>query len=570
MASARRASGLPPRAPGNDRPSSRDADREELWKPMLDSISSGKRLPEKSLLVLGGTPDTQRDFLDALATDGPSARRPHERARKPPVANHFALGYTYQDVLDTDHEGELSRSAPLRRAAADVPTDTLARLSLYLLASPSPSFTPLVKPYLTPRTIPHTLVVVLLDWNHPWLWIRQLRDWIRALRSLIVSLDDAAKDALQDNMAVLQDHGRRLGGEGSTLLDPVQAPRGPGEWDEELGLPLCVVCQNADKIESLEKERGWKEDEFDFILQYLRTILLKHGGSLIYTMPSAPGSLQTLIHSTLGIRSLLKQEQLRHNVTDRDRVLVPPNWDSWGKIRVLRGDFAAEEVSQKWSVDIDRPQTSAQPDGEESHNLNAQTPSHNSNAQTPSHSFNAHTPSHSFNAHTPPPGEEVDANSATAIYEKEIRNPESDFSLAALSNHGNGIEVTSMDPQVFLTEQVHVLDQLRQEDDKEAQLKAARKEADPSARNWVAAGPGGEDASGVVEEHIGPVQFNMGGIHVNADEMVKRLQDREASRTNEPKASTPDASDPAMSNDKLMSFFSGLINKGANSPARGS
>jgi dynein light intermediate chain 1 len=35
-----------------------------------------------------------------------------------------------------------------------------------------------------------------------------------------------------------------------------------------------------------------------------------------------------------------------------------------------------------------------------------------------------------------------------------------------------------------------------------------------------------DDASGVVEEHIGPVQFNMGGIQVNADEMVKRLQVR--------------------------------------------
>ncbi len=393
------------------------------------------------------------------------------------------------------------------------------------------------------------LVVILLDWNHPWLWIRQLRDWIRVLRSLIVSLDDASKHVLQDNIRILQDKGRNLGGEGSTSMENVKIPLGPGEWDEELGLPLCVVCQNADKIESLEKERGWKEEEFDFILQYLRTILLKHGGSLIYTMPSAPGSLQTLVHSTLGIKSLLKQEHLRHNVTDRDRVLVPPNWDSWAKIRILRGNFEVEEVSQKWSVDIDVPQGPATPnrqqgDGEEVQDIDGSQSLLNG---------------------------EDDADSATAIYEREIRNPESDFTLSTLSKQGSGIEVTSMDPQAFLTEQVHVLDQLRQEDDKDAALKAARKEADPSARNWMAAGASSEDTSGVVEEHIGPVQFNMGGIHVNADEMVKRLQDREASRSSEPKASTPDASDPsAMSNDKLMSFFSGLINKGANSPARGS
>lgn len=31
----------------------------------------------------------------------------------------------------------------------------------------------------------------------------------------------------------------------------------------------------ADKIEKLEKEHGWREEEFDFILQFMRTILLK-------------------------------------------------------------------------------------------------------------------------------------------------------------------------------------------------------------------------------------------------------------------------------------------------------
>ena len=79
-----------------------------------------------------------------------------------------------------------------------------------------------------------------------------------------------------------------------------------------------------------------------------------------------------------------------------------------------------------------------------------------------------------------------------------------------------------MDPQKFLSEQVKVLDQLRIEDEKDAALRAARKETESVAgsRPWI------EDASGVVEEHIGPVQFNMGGIHVNADEMVKRLQVR--------------------------------------------
>jgi dynein light intermediate chain 1 len=387
--------------------------------------------------------------------------------------------------------------------------DTLARLSLYLLATPSPSFTPLIQPYLNPRTLPNMLIVILLDWNHPWLWIRQLRDWIRVLRSLILSLDDASKVVLEENIQTLQDKGRNAGAEAGSSMENVKIPLGPGEWDEPLGIPLCVVCQNADKIESLEKERGWKEEQFDFILQYLRTILLKHGSGLVYTMPSAPGSLQALIHSTLGIKSLLKQEQLRHNVTDRDRVLVPPNWDSWAKIRILGDGVDVEGVSEQWSVDIEIPRHMRIANGQAPSPAPAETEGEITAEPLPS----------------PVVIETEDGPSATSAYEDTIRNPETDYPLSSLSKQSNGIEIASKDPQLFLAEQVKELEKLRQEDDKEAAAKAQRKEADAPTRIWA------EEASGVVEEHIGPVQFNMGGIQVNADEMVKRLQVRVISST---------------------------------------
>lgn len=66
----------------------------------------------------GGTPESQREFLDTLSADTPSSLaagpasdpsllpRDMRRSRSAPIANQFALGYTYQDVLDADHEGE--------------------------------------------------------------------------------------------------------------------------------------------------------------------------------------------------------------------------------------------------------------------------------------------------------------------------------------------------------------------------------------------------------------------------------------------------------------------------------
>ena len=53
----------------------------------------------------GGTPESQKEFGEAVATDPTSNRRPPDKGRRPPIANQFGLGYTYQYVLENDHEG---------------------------------------------------------------------------------------------------------------------------------------------------------------------------------------------------------------------------------------------------------------------------------------------------------------------------------------------------------------------------------------------------------------------------------------------------------------------------------
>jgi dynein light intermediate chain 1 len=106
---------------------------------------------------------------------------------------------------------------------------------------------------------------------------------------------------------------------------------------------------------------------------------------------------------------------------------------------------------------------------------------------------------------------------AVSVYEETIRNPEYDSALSSLNpRHGNGMEVPSSDAQAFLASQVEILDRLRVEDEREKSAKDKKK----GSAVYISQ----DDASGIVEEHIGPVQFNMGGIQVNADEMVKRLQ----------------------------------------------
>jgi hypothetical protein len=94
------------------------------------------------------------------------------------------------------------------------------------------------------------LIVILLDWENPWSWVRQLREWIRLLRSVLISLDDETKLAMEEVMTEWRD--RKRGADPSSSAvgttgpgGQVSIPMGPGEWDEGLGIPMCVVCQGV-------------------------------------------------------------------------------------------------------------------------------------------------------------------------------------------------------------------------------------------------------------------------------------------------------------------------------------
>ena len=110
-------------SPTKHKPLRGQTNEKDTWSTLLDSVASGKRLPEKRLIILGtkstsplcnllnvltehlgGSSSAQKDILTLLDTDSPRNVLDHQKKR-PPVANDFALGYTYQDVLDADHEG---------------------------------------------------------------------------------------------------------------------------------------------------------------------------------------------------------------------------------------------------------------------------------------------------------------------------------------------------------------------------------------------------------------------------------------------------------------------------------
>lgn len=361
------------------------------------------------------------------------------------------------------------------------------------------------------------------------------------LRTVLLALPDESKIAMEEGMSMWKERGRggSLNLDGTTATAASEAdvslPLGPGEWEEPLGLPLCVVCQNAEKMEYLEKTQSWKEEEFDVVLQFMRTILLRHGASLIYTAPSVLSQLPTLVHSSLGIHSLLKKQPLKPNVIDRDKVAVPPNWDSWGKIRVLREGFDVEAVSEGWSIDLE---TKFPPPGRNRATENGEENGDEYDID----------------------GYEVTPGSAVTMFEESIRNPTLDaLQMTGRDTHSTKLEVETMDTQEFLSSQIPRLETYKQ---KENQNNDAKNAKQPSKID--------EDGRQVnVSDHIGPVQFNVGGIQVDADDMMKRLQDRQAYGSSpEPESPVDDSAQAQqpIDTENLQNFFTNLMNR--NTSAR--
>ena len=255
-----------------------------------------------------------------------------------------------------------------------------------------------------------------------------------------------------------------------------------------------------------------------------------------------PNSLPTMIHSTLGIHSLLKKQSLKHNVIDRDRILIPPSWDSWGKIRVLREGFDVEGISKSWSVDIQRPAITIR------------------NADT-----------EGAEGQTPPKNGEISRTVQT--YEETIRDPRRE-SIGDPNGKNVSLEVEVVKNQDFLATQLEIMERLKIEEEK----KTPEKNQPTFTTNPATSGTTGKlfgDGRSITE-HIGPVQFNMGGIQVDSAGMKKSTHDSEAKplelelpryRMTEIPELHREPPDGKEQHEALASFFAGLMKRGgASSP----
>lgn len=230
----------------------------------------------------------------------------------------------------------------------------------------------------------------------------------------------------------------------------------------------------------------------------------------------------------IGIHSLLQKKTLKHNVIDRDRVLIPPLWDSWGKIRVLREGFDVEGISSGWSIDINNMSSSLK----------------NSVAENDNESLSL--------------DKIGKLGHVLPAYEEVIKDP-SWNGRPDIKSPNEGVEIEAINMQQFLASQQEIMERLKAEEEKARDTKGSQI---PSDRYSISKnGSSGTEFPGPVDDHVGPIQFNFGGIQVDSEGMLTRSKGQAEANISEPEAqaSTLGTPDGKAQNEALASFFAGLL-----------
>ncbi|KAJ7853861.1 hypothetical protein B0H13DRAFT_2579942 [Mycena leptocephala] len=282
----------------------------------MDSRPSSPEAPPQDLWVLSLT-------LFRLLQKPPSDDKEDHRT-------DFAVGYDFANVRDEADE------------------DTLARLSVYTVPS-SPGIHFATPAFCAPRTtLPHTLVMIALDWTRPWTFVEELETWLRWVEKW--ARGDAARE--------LEIHAATLG---------------PGTLTHNsAGVPIIVVCTKADLIDEgsdlaagasgmggmVRGKGGEWEERTDSIMQVLRTICLKYGAGLFYAPNTLPRFRPAAIRPAHALPPPAPSPAVASGAEAPAPVRNPfpfthkPNYLDRDRSS-SRGEFEARAWGEAWDRDLD-------------------------------------------------------------------------------------------------------------------------------------------------------------------------------------------------------------------------
>ncbi|CAK4031055.1 hypothetical protein AC578_3076 [Lecanosticta acicola] len=518
--------------------------RTDIWSNLLrqtreaQARSRTQALQHRELIVCGGSPEDQRSFVQSISrpppTQPPSRNQERKQQQRPKgelrLSNKYAYGY-----------GHVTLYSPPQQSGTGVQVlgtepEEVAQLEIHTLPEANEEYVPtlrrlLVKPKGEAEDAMNGEMIdgekekededatspgicIMLSWKEPWKFLDQLRRWMQVL----------AKALLQP---------------GTPATDPMDVVK-----DAQLG--ITVVVQHTESQEDLLRDM-YKEEDFDYISQCLRTALLPlHPlSALVYTTsstpPQQPGSplseVQKVVYSSirLNVSALnlkqprsgdsAKKEELgpKHEFMDRMAIVIPAGWDSAAFIRTLSENFAPEDVLNAWLVDLQPPRApkpQPQPQTEEPSSTDPKALKQ-TNGGAEVYESSPVDEAADDDIAEPPLSPSKMPPSAVIAYESRIQDPQ-----AHKQQKPPQIEVTTKPDQIFLSEMREHLQQLESQD-REREAAGGRSGVSNTSLSTVRVVglPSGEQTGALNE--LGDVSFNVGGVSydtISAEAAIERLK----------------------------------------------
>ncbi|EME45555.1 hypothetical protein DOTSEDRAFT_71305 [Dothistroma septosporum NZE10] len=528
--------------------------RSDIWSNLLrqtreaQARSRTQAVQRRELVICGGSPDDQRQFLQGITRPPPpqpptrgNDRRQHKPKGELRLSNKYAYGYGHVTLYSPPQQSG-SGIAALGSDAEEV-----ARIELHTIPEAKNEYVGTLRRLLQKQTeapkddmedeeagtsaCQKPSVCLLLSWKEPWKFLEQLRRWIQVLAKALLP-------------------------EGQKATDPTDVVK-------DAGISISIVVQHTEAQEDLLKE-GYKEDDFDYISQCLRSAILPlHPlSALVYTNtntpPQQPGSAlsepQKVLYNSLDLDLVaLSPKQQRsgdspqkqelgpkHDFMDRMAIVIPAGWDSMAFIRTLSETFSPEDVLHGWYIDL-QPTTepTPQPSRRQSDeaNVGAEGPQSNGGAEV----YESSPVDNEDDELTETPLSPSKApQSAVKTYKGRISDPQ-----AHKQHPPPRIEVTTKLDQEFLAEMRQHLQQLElkdQERDTNGRSTGVSNTGHSTGRNMGM--PSGEQTGALNE--LGDVSFNVGGVSydtISAEAAIERLK-RPPQTLGSPISTTPRTGTP--------------------------
>lgn len=581
--------------PPQDRPRRKKEARSDIWSNLLKQTAQAQArsrtqaVQHRELIVCGGQPADQRQFLTSLSRPPPaqpSSRNQDRRQQKTKgelrLSNRYAYGYGHVTLFSPPPQS--GTGVQVLGAEAE----EIARIEVHTLPDADAEYVGTLRGLLRRKEASgeevdgdglleneeggsgveqrRPGVCVLLSWKKPWEFLDQIKRWTQLL----------AKALLKD---------------GALATDPMEVIK-------DARVALTVVIQHTEAQEDLFRE-SYKEEDFDWISQCLRTVIMPiHPlSSLIYmtsaALPQQPGNplteAQKVLFSSLGLdlaalspklprpadATTTKKEELapKQEFMDRMAIVIPPGWDSYAYIRILSDNFSPEDLLRDWLLDLQPPLPSNTPPSASEEEQALEKP-----AQPGAEVYES----------SPPEAEDLPEPSpiqpsAIRTYESRIIDPQSHRRNHVIDT--TTPEVTTKPDQKFLAEMRAHLQELEASD--------ANRER-PSGVSTTSLTSGSRTSSGLPQGaatgalgDLGEVSFNVGGVSydsVSAEMAIERLrrpQDRETPTKSASRvkidigtgAGTEAKSPELPQLEKLEEYFASLVAKSGGSregtPGRG-